>query len=333
MSNFAALVQEFILTHIRLWLLTAIILVHRLFPPPLRNGVESILANWGQSNTTLLKDGFTRDVQPFQCHSHNDYWRRVPLYDALSAGCTSVEADIWLRDNDLLIGHKAHQLKSTRSLRKLYLDPLSSILNHQNVNLSLAEGARPVGVFDVKPDTSLVLLLDLKTTGEKTWQLVLQQLEPLHLKGWLTVFNGTAVIPGPITVVGTGKAPVDYFMSSTSFHRYTFFDAPLTQLDTQYTRHNSYFASASLKDAIGNVRWGAIDSEQEKTIKSQIEAASLRGLVSRYWDLPSWPVSTRTRIWKQLVSLGAGILNVDDIGFATRWNWDWCIILGINLCS
>jgi hypothetical protein len=33
---------------------------------------------------------------PVGCHSHNDYWRRVPLYSALQAGCIGVEADVWL---------------------------------------------------------------------------------------------------------------------------------------------------------------------------------------------------------------------------------------------
>ncbi|KAK0099636.1 Altered inheritance of mitochondria protein 6 [Cadophora gregata] len=280
----------------------------------------------------MWKEGFTRDVQPVQCHSHNDYWRRIPLYDALAVGCASVEADVWLRGDDLLIGHKAHELKRTKSLQSLYLDPLSNILAHQNADNLLTEGSRPVGVFDVDPDKSLILLLDVKTGGDKTWQLILKQLESLHTRGWLTVFNGTTVIPGPVTVVGTGNTPADYFLSSTSSNRYTFLDAPITRLDAEYTSHNSYFASASLKDAIGNIRWGGMDVKQEIVIKSQIENASVRGLVPRYWDTPSWPASTRIRVWEQLVSLGTGILNVDDIVSAAKWNWDWCIVLGISLC-
>ena len=41
-------------------------------------------------------DQLTSDVHPFMCHSHNDYWRREPLYQAIHAGCTGVEADVWL---------------------------------------------------------------------------------------------------------------------------------------------------------------------------------------------------------------------------------------------
>jgi hypothetical protein len=39
---------------------------------------------------------FSQDIQPVPCHSHNDYWRTISLHSALQAGCTSVEADVWL---------------------------------------------------------------------------------------------------------------------------------------------------------------------------------------------------------------------------------------------
>ena len=33
-------------------------------------------------------------------HSHNDYWRDVPLYSALANGVRSIEADVWLNPKD-----------------------------------------------------------------------------------------------------------------------------------------------------------------------------------------------------------------------------------------
>jgi hypothetical protein len=73
----------------------------------------------------------TRNDLPIPCHSHNDYRRTVPLFDALSAGCTSVEADIWLTGNDteLYVGHNRRSLSEKRTLRSLYLDPLIEILS------------------------------------------------------------------------------------------------------------------------------------------------------------------------------------------------------------
>ncbi|MCS6919603.1 MAG: hypothetical protein NZM28_07520, partial [Fimbriimonadales bacterium] len=46
-----------------------------------------------------------------RAHSHNDYWRKRPLQDALECGFCSVEADIFLVDGKLLVGHDTHELR------------------------------------------------------------------------------------------------------------------------------------------------------------------------------------------------------------------------------
>jgi hypothetical protein len=73
----------------------------------------------------------TRNAPPIPCHSHNDYRRNIPLFDALQAGCASVEADIWLTGNgsELHVGHHRHSLSKGNTLRSLYLGPLINILN------------------------------------------------------------------------------------------------------------------------------------------------------------------------------------------------------------
>src|SRR3954462_5482632 len=57
-------------------------------------------------------------------HAHNDYEHTRPLFDALDQGFCSVEADVFLRDDKLLVGHTAASLKPDRRLKPLYLDPL-----------------------------------------------------------------------------------------------------------------------------------------------------------------------------------------------------------------
>jgi hypothetical protein len=59
-----------------------------------------------------------------RAHAHNDYAHTRPLFDALDHGFCSVEADIYLRPEGLLIGHDAKDLQPGRTLEKLYLDPL-----------------------------------------------------------------------------------------------------------------------------------------------------------------------------------------------------------------
>src|SRR4051794_37229130 len=57
-------------------------------------------------------------------HAHNDYLHRRPLFDALDQGFNSVEADVFLVDGKLLVGHSILELKPGRTLESLYLDPL-----------------------------------------------------------------------------------------------------------------------------------------------------------------------------------------------------------------
>lgn len=170
----------------------------------------------------------TADIHPIACHSHNDYWRKEPLFTALSVGCQSVEADIWLYNNDLYVGHSASSLTKSRTLRSLYVDPLQTILDKQNpVSEFHPDLDKPRnGIFDTDAEQSLILLIDFKTDGDITFDSLSSHLEPLRQRHYLTHFNGSHVVQGPITVVLTGNAPWNRVVESTNY-RDMFFDAPL----------------------------------------------------------------------------------------------------------
>src|SRR3954469_12623133 len=56
--------------------------------------------------------------------AHNDYSHKRPLHDALANGYTNVEADVFLRGNNLVVAHINPFFKSHRKLESLYLQPL-----------------------------------------------------------------------------------------------------------------------------------------------------------------------------------------------------------------
>ena len=171
---------------------------------------------------------FTRDIIPIPCHSHNDYWRRVPLFSALRAGCTGVEADVWLFDNDLYVGHNTASLTRNRTFQSLYINPLVEILENQNSETEFYNNTNH-GVFDTDPGKSLTLLVDVKTSGAETWPWVLEQLQPLRERGWLSFVENNTLHTRPITVVGTGNTPFDV-LTANSTYRDAFFDAPLDEM-------------------------------------------------------------------------------------------------------
>ncbi|KAH0200044.1 hypothetical protein KCU99_g6471, partial [Aureobasidium melanogenum] len=176
---------------------------------------------------------FLHNVLPVPCHSHNDYWRRTPLYAALGSGCISVEADVWLFDDDLFVGHSVKSLNSVSTLRSVYLDPLYRILEAANAESVIGGVATDglQGVFAAYPTQTLVLLVDFKTEGPETYLKLHEQLQGLRDAGWLTHWNGTDRVERPLTVVISGYAPFDMIAHANTTYRDIFFDAPLTSLE------------------------------------------------------------------------------------------------------
>lgn len=97
---------------------------------------EQYLPDWGEpghagDGLARYPTDATRNILPIPCHSHNDYWRRVPLLDAIHAGCISVEADVWLfKDREeLYVGHGTSSLTRERTFNSLYINPLVDLLD------------------------------------------------------------------------------------------------------------------------------------------------------------------------------------------------------------
>lgn len=59
----------------------------------------------------------------WRAHAHNDYEHPRPLFDALDHRFGSVEADIYLVGDQLLVAHDPVELDPTRTLESLYLAP------------------------------------------------------------------------------------------------------------------------------------------------------------------------------------------------------------------
>ncbi|KAL8732118.1 MAG: hypothetical protein Q9181_004063 [Wetmoreana brouardii] len=202
------------------------------------DGIHRITDKWGQighigEGLSSWPTDFSRGILPIPCHSHNDYWRRVPLYSAIEAGCISVEADVWLFSEELYVGHSLASLTPSRTLASLYINPLLTILEKQNPTTHFHPDGNHShhGVFDTVPEQSLILLIDFKTSGSALFPYVVSALEPFRSRGHLTHRNGTQIVTRPITVVGTGNTPFNLIESNlTNPHEDIFFDAPLAEM-------------------------------------------------------------------------------------------------------
>ncbi|KAK5202870.1 Altered inheritance of mitochondria protein 6 [Exophiala xenobiotica] len=328
--------------------------------------IDWMLHHWGQPGEPTENWGrwptdATGDIRPVNCHSHNDYWRSVPLYEAIYAGCTSAEADVWLVDDELDVGHKRYALAQNRTLQSLYLEPLLKLLNKQNPPIKyqsnegypdhLVDKLPLNGIFDVDPSQTFVLLIDFKSfgTGNAPFDLLAadESYRDVFFDAPLDEMADLSTHwPNPNRAQDVTQARADYRMlpntTATSSPSQTPSLANIPHTNHQlgasstlnltnssnlptaadvYNPTNSYYASTSFTRSIGRV-WGSrLTQDQLQLIRGQIRGAHARGLKVRYWGLPQWPIGLRNHVWHILIREGVNMLNVDDVRGGTQRDW------------
>ncbi|RMZ84010.1 hypothetical protein DV737_g1404, partial [Chaetothyriales sp. CBS 132003] len=285
-------------------------------PPDLdiSSSLQNVLENTHGSPLYTYPTDLTRGVVPKQIHSHNDYWRDVPFYEALSVGAISVEADVWLINGTLYVGHSLSALTTARTFHSLYIGPILDTLQRQNPTTKFVSAGTKNGVFDGFSGQTLYLFVDVKTDGATTWPEVIKALQPLRDAGYLTSFDGTSVSSGAITVVGTGNTPLDQIEGVAP--RDYFFDANLAELTTTQSGLNSTIspiASVQFSAYIGSINGTTFSDEQIATVREYLAEASARGIGGRFWDTPAWPISKRNAVWATLLEEGVALLNADNL--------------------
>ncbi|KAL2424217.1 Altered inheritance of mitochondria protein 6-like protein [Exophiala dermatitidis] len=277
-------------------------------------GLQNILANTHGSDAYTYPTDLTRGIVPKPIHSHNDYWRDVPFYTALSVGAISVEADVYLYNDTLYVGHEISALTPKRTLDSLYIQPILDVLKRENPSSEFVPKPTHNGVYDTSSGQTLYLFIDLKSAGNTTWPAVVEALQPLRDAKYLSTWNGTGITWGPVTVIGTGNTPLDQVQPVQQ--RDYFFDANLALLKTDQaniTAGVSPVASTQFSKYIGEIEDAKFNDTQLEILRGHIEEAKKRGILARYWDTPAWPLSTRNAVWTTLVHEGVGLLNADDL--------------------
>jgi hypothetical protein len=289
---------------------------------PISKPLQAILAQAGTGKYTY-PTSLTQGIIPKAIHSHNDYWRPVPFYSALSVGAISVEADVWLYNETLYVGHEQSALTTARTLDSLYIQPILNVIRAENPNSTFAPVNSKNGVFDTSSGQTLYLWIDLKTDGAKTMPYVVKALQPLRDAGYLTTYDGKTVTKGPVTVIGTGNTPRNLVQGVAP--RDYFWDAQIATLNStenlNITSDVSPIASGTFNGIFGEVRNRTLNSTQLRTLESQVQVAHARGLGVRYWDTPGWPIGTRNAVWRTLWDNGVTLVNVDDVVAAANF-WE-----------
>ncbi|CAM3334967.1 phosphatidylinositol-specific phospholipase C/glycerophosphodiester phosphodiesterase family protein [Kibdelosporangium persicum] len=249
-------------------------------------------------------------VRPLpQAHAHNDYEHARPLFDALDHGFTSVEADIYLVDGQLLVGHDPEDLTPDRTLQSLYLDPLARRVkvNHGKV-------------YRGKP-AAFQLLIDIKTNGVAAYTAldkVLRQYPSLF-----TQYVNGFVLRGPVTAVISGDRPRDLMASQR--HRLAFYDGRIADPADLGPGSDARLTPLVSDNWTKLFTWtgaGEFPAAERERLTRIVSAAHQAGQRVRFWATPDAPGAARDAIWTELRKAGVDHINTDDLAglqsFLTR---------------
>ncbi|MGP3968119.1 phosphatidylinositol-specific phospholipase C/glycerophosphodiester phosphodiesterase family protein [Streptomyces sp. 6N223] len=236
-----------------------------------------------------------------RAHAHNDYEHDRPLLDALSHGFTSVEADIWLVDGELLVAHDAVDLDPSRTLRSLYLDPLLE-------RVIAGRGSVYRGY-----DVSLQLLIDIKNTGEATYLELARQLRRYRALFSSATDDGR-VRTRAVTAVISGDRAARVPMEA-EWLRYAFYDGRLEDLAADEPAPASFIPLIS-SNWTSSFTWqgvGPFPPAERELLHRIVGTAHSRGQRVRFWATPDTPGAARDAVWRELLAADVDHVNTDDL--------------------
>ncbi|MGW2089872.1 phosphatidylinositol-specific phospholipase C/glycerophosphodiester phosphodiesterase family protein [Streptomyces sp. NPDC001880] len=244
-------------------------------------------------------------TQPLRrAHAHNDYLHTRPLYEALGHGFTSVEADIFLVDGELLVAHEATGLDPARTLASLYLDPLMDRVRANH------------GTVHPGHHAPVQLLIDIKTDGAAAYLELDRQLR--RYRRMLTSYHHGRVRPGAVTPVVSGDRAARVPMEAQRT-RYAFYDGRPEDLGTSADASFIPLISSSWTDGFGWLGAGPFPVAERDKLRGLVARAHTRGQRVRFWATPDAPGPQREAVWTELLAAGVDHLNTDDLAGLERF--------------
>lgn len=241
-------------------------------------------------------------VQPLErAHAHNDYEHERPLLDALDHGFTSAEADVWLVDGELYLGHDGPDL--TRTLDDEYLAPLARRFRENG------------GAVHPQWRDDFRLLIDVKSEGTAAWPVIDSQLAAYPQL--FTAHREGRVHERSVTAVISGNRDLAAMQAATT--RFSFYDGRMSDLGGPL--------SASIVPLISDnwtklFTWrgvGEMPAAERAKLHDIVATAHANGQEVRFWATPDVALPNREALWRELVAADVDVLNTDDLAGLQRF--------------
>lgn len=224
-------------------------------------------------------------------HAHNDYHHPRPLLDALDRGFCSVEADVFLVNGQLLVGHEEAELRSENTLQRLYLDPLRERVQ---ANGGHVHGDR----------ARFTLLIDIKSEGPATYSVLRDALA--SYRDLISSHDEQGDQVRAVQVVVSGNCPRQEIAADPL--RLARIDGRLTDLDSGESAELMPLISDRWTAHFGWLGQGDFSAEEREKLHSVVRHAHAAGRRVRFWATPEEPL-----LWRELLAAGVDHISTDQL--------------------
>lgn len=225
-------------------------------------------------------------------HSHNDYAQARPLFGALEAGMCSIEADVFLIDGELRVGHSQEEAQKNKTLGEMYLRPLAAL---PKVGGRLGQGWPEV-----------TLLVDIKAQGELVYPVLLKQ-----VSAYPETFSTDRTVRA-VRVVVSGDRPVDSILNAKE--GWLALDGRRENLGQGISPRRMPLVSESWS-WVGYNKNIELPAENWDRAKGFAESVAKDARKCRFWGVPDRP-----DYWSLMDRLGVDWLNTDRPDALRKWS-------------
>lgn len=220
-------------------------------------------------------------------HSHNDYTRKRPLYDALANGFQSLEVDVFFYKKELVVSHTHTFLFWKKTIEELYIEPLDSIYREQ-------------GQFFEEDSAQLILYVDTKNENDSICAGLLDLIDKYpHL---FTYWENGKEYWGPVKMLSTC-----FHMEYNSL-RFIQKNGGLSEIEKEipasiFPRVNSAYRWV--------FKWKGrkeMPAEEERVLRDWVRKAHAHNRKIRFWG-----AGNKEKIWRKLLLEKVDWINVDKL--------------------
>lgn len=230
---------------------------------------------------------FSQEKQVIFGHSHNDYHRNRPLFEAFEHGFKSIEVDVILSQGELYVAHEESEINKAHTLESLYLQPLMSEFLKRDSSL-----------YENEP---LIIMIDFKTEAVSTYEVLKNILT--RYKCMLSQFSDSTKTTKAIDIIISGSRPIAQVQKDST--RLVAIDGRPNEI---YSNANTLLFPMVSEDWFDFIKkYGSVsESVLKDNVKEYTSLAHKQGKLVRFWNTPN-----TEQQWQLMLDLGVDLINND----------------------